>query len=170
MKASPSAATYKALPPTSTPPHLLVSVPRPGGLVPGLQNSLCSSDRPPTPGFGAEHLSELQQELNAAISRDQRGGKELSGPAVLAIELCSRESECGLWGRVGGWGALVGLCQPPFSNRHVWVPRSRPFSISPHHPGATSPYGTSPPPPGTGYPSARPGHPELRTLRSQRGL
>ncbi|XP_007955835.1 DNA polymerase delta catalytic subunit [Orycteropus afer afer] len=39
---------------------------------------------PAVPGFGAEHLAELQQELNAAISRDQRGGKELSGPAVCA--------------------------------------------------------------------------------------
>lgn len=63
----------------------------------------------PTPGFGAEHLSELQRELNAAISRDQRGGKELSGPAVLAIELCSRESECGLGTTGGGgWGAPQG--------------------------------------------------------------
>ncbi|EDM07474.1 polymerase (DNA directed), delta 1, catalytic subunit, isoform CRA_a [Rattus norvegicus] len=53
---------------------------------------------PAPPGFGAEHLSELQRELNAAISRDQRGGKELSGPAVLAIELCSRESMFGYHG------------------------------------------------------------------------
>nr|CAI9697724.1 unnamed protein product [Rangifer tarandus platyrhynchus] len=47
---------------------------------------------PAPPGFGPEHLSELQRELSAAISRDQRGGKELTGPAVLAVELCSRES------------------------------------------------------------------------------
>ncbi|XP_028644817.1 DNA polymerase delta catalytic subunit isoform X2 [Grammomys surdaster] len=53
---------------------------------------------PAPPGFGAEHLSELQRELNTAISRDQRGGKELSGPAVLAIELCSRESMFGYHG------------------------------------------------------------------------
>ncbi|XP_052020143.1 DNA polymerase delta catalytic subunit isoform X2 [Apodemus sylvaticus] len=53
---------------------------------------------PAPPGFGAEHLSELQRELNAAIGRDQRGGKELSGPAVLAIELCSRESMFGYHG------------------------------------------------------------------------
>ncbi|KAK2507403.1 hypothetical protein MC885_019725 [Smutsia gigantea] len=53
---------------------------------------------PAPPGFGPEHLSGLQQELNAAISRDQRGGKELSGPAVLAVELCSRESMFGYHG------------------------------------------------------------------------
>ncbi|XP_006986263.1 DNA polymerase delta catalytic subunit [Peromyscus maniculatus bairdii] len=53
---------------------------------------------PAPPGFGAEHLSDLQRELNAAISRDQRGGKELSGPAVLAMELCSRESMFGYHG------------------------------------------------------------------------
>lgn len=84
------------------------------GLVPGLQNFFCSSDWPSTPGFGAEHLSELQRELNTAISRDQRGGKELSGPAVLAIELCSRESECGV-GTSGWWMGSPGKCQPPFS-------------------------------------------------------
>ncbi|XP_057617098.1 DNA polymerase delta catalytic subunit [Chionomys nivalis] len=54
---------------------------------------------PAPPGFGAEHLSDLQRELNTAISRDQRGGKELSGPAVLAIELCSRESMFGYHGQ-----------------------------------------------------------------------
>ncbi|XP_037056261.1 DNA polymerase delta catalytic subunit isoform X3 [Peromyscus leucopus] len=53
---------------------------------------------PAPPGFGAEHLSDLQRELNTAISRDQRGGKELSGPAVLAMELCSRESMFGYHG------------------------------------------------------------------------
>ncbi|XP_035302481.1 DNA polymerase delta catalytic subunit isoform X3 [Cricetulus griseus] len=53
---------------------------------------------PAPPGFGAEHLSDLQRELSTAISRDQRGGKELSGPAVLAIELCSRESMFGYHG------------------------------------------------------------------------
>ncbi|KAH0505460.1 DNA polymerase delta catalytic subunit [Microtus ochrogaster] len=54
---------------------------------------------PAPPGFGAEHLSDLQRELNTAISRDQRGGKELSGPAVLAVELCSRESMFGYHGQ-----------------------------------------------------------------------
>uniref|UniRef100_A0A8D1A8W9 DNA polymerase n=1 Tax=Sus scrofa TaxID=9823 RepID=A0A8D1A8W9_PIG len=53
---------------------------------------------PAPPGFGPEHLSDLQRELNAAISRDQRGGKELTGPAVLAVELCSRESMFGYHG------------------------------------------------------------------------
>ncbi|KAM6223345.1 DNA polymerase delta catalytic subunit [Rhynchocyon petersi] len=53
---------------------------------------------PAPPGFGAQHLAELQQELNSAISRDQRGGKELSGPAVLALELCNRESMFGYHG------------------------------------------------------------------------
>ncbi|KAG3256569.1 DNA polymerase delta catalytic subunit isoform X1 [Ictidomys tridecemlineatus] len=53
---------------------------------------------PAPPGFGAEHLGDLQKELNAAISRDQRGGKELTGPAVLAVELCSRESMFGYHG------------------------------------------------------------------------
>ncbi|XP_045387021.1 DNA polymerase delta catalytic subunit isoform X1 [Lemur catta] len=53
---------------------------------------------PAPPGFGPEHLSDLQQELSAAISRDQRGGKELTGPAVLAVELCSRESMFGYHG------------------------------------------------------------------------
>ncbi|XP_010848029.1 PREDICTED: DNA polymerase delta catalytic subunit [Bison bison bison] len=53
---------------------------------------------PAPPGFGPEHLSELQRELSAAISRDQRGGKELTGPAVLAVELCSRESMFGYHG------------------------------------------------------------------------
>ncbi|KAB0396571.1 hypothetical protein E2I00_005850, partial [Balaenoptera physalus] len=48
---------------------------------------------PAPPGFGPEHLSDLQRELNAAISRDQRGGKELTGLAVLATELCSRQSD-----------------------------------------------------------------------------
>ncbi|XP_012588973.1 PREDICTED: DNA polymerase delta catalytic subunit [Condylura cristata] len=37
---------------------------------------------PAPPGFGPEHLDDLQRELNAAISRDQRGGKEVSGPAL----------------------------------------------------------------------------------------
>uniref|UniRef100_A0A452RIV3 DNA polymerase n=1 Tax=Ursus americanus TaxID=9643 RepID=A0A452RIV3_URSAM len=50
-------------------------------------------------GFGPEHLSDLQRELNAAISRDQRGGKELTGPAVLSVELCSRESMFGYHGQ-----------------------------------------------------------------------
>ncbi|XP_039734643.1 DNA polymerase delta catalytic subunit [Pteropus medius] len=53
---------------------------------------------PAPPGFGPEHLSGLQQELNTAISRDHRGGKELTGPAVLAVELCSRESMFGYHG------------------------------------------------------------------------
>ncbi|KAF5917171.1 hypothetical protein HPG69_014104 [Diceros bicornis minor] len=53
---------------------------------------------PAPPGFGPEHLGDLQRELNAAISRDQRGGKELAGPAVLAVELCSRESMFGYQG------------------------------------------------------------------------
>uniref|UniRef100_A0A2K5D0L9 DNA polymerase delta catalytic subunit n=1 Tax=Aotus nancymaae TaxID=37293 RepID=A0A2K5D0L9_AOTNA len=53
---------------------------------------------PPTPGFGPEHLGDLQRELNLAISRDNRGGKELTGPAVLAVELCSRESMFGYHG------------------------------------------------------------------------
>ncbi|KAG8521459.1 DNA polymerase delta catalytic subunit [Galemys pyrenaicus] len=53
---------------------------------------------PAPPGFGPEHLGDLQRELNAAISRDQRGGKELSGPAVLGVELCSRESMFGYHG------------------------------------------------------------------------
>ncbi|XP_040490283.1 DNA polymerase delta catalytic subunit isoform X2 [Ursus maritimus] len=50
-------------------------------------------------GFGSEHLGDLQRELNAAISRDQRGGKELTGPAVLSVELCSRESMFGYHGQ-----------------------------------------------------------------------
>ncbi|XP_049977235.1 DNA polymerase delta catalytic subunit [Alexandromys fortis] len=54
---------------------------------------------PAPSGFRAEHLSDLQRELNTAISRDQRGGKELLGPAVLAIELCSRESMFGYHGQ-----------------------------------------------------------------------
>uniref|UniRef100_A0A8C7BE62 DNA polymerase delta catalytic subunit n=1 Tax=Neovison vison TaxID=452646 RepID=A0A8C7BE62_NEOVI len=53
---------------------------------------------PAPPGFGPNHLGELQRELNAAISRDQRGGKELMGPAVLSVELCSRESMFGYHG------------------------------------------------------------------------
>ncbi|XP_042775245.1 DNA polymerase delta catalytic subunit isoform X1 [Panthera uncia] len=53
---------------------------------------------PAPPGFGREHLGDLQRELNAAISRDQRGGKELAGPAVLSVELCSRESMFGYHG------------------------------------------------------------------------
>ncbi|KAB1274909.1 DNA polymerase delta catalytic subunit [Camelus dromedarius] len=53
---------------------------------------------PAPPGFGPEHLSDLQRELNGAISRDQRGGKELTGPAVLAVELCTRESMFGYHG------------------------------------------------------------------------
>ncbi|XP_057389454.1 DNA polymerase delta catalytic subunit isoform X2 [Balaenoptera acutorostrata] len=53
---------------------------------------------PAPPGFGPEHLSDLQRELNAAISRDQRGGKELTGLAVLAMELCSRQSMFGYHG------------------------------------------------------------------------
>ncbi|XP_029781128.1 DNA polymerase delta catalytic subunit isoform X1 [Suricata suricatta] len=53
---------------------------------------------PAPPGFGCEHLGDLQRELNAAISRDQRGGKELAGPAVLSVELCSRESMFGYHG------------------------------------------------------------------------
>uniref|UniRef100_A0A2K6U0N3 DNA polymerase n=1 Tax=Saimiri boliviensis boliviensis TaxID=39432 RepID=A0A2K6U0N3_SAIBB len=53
---------------------------------------------PAPPGFGPEHLGELQRELNLAISRDNRGGKELTGPAVLAVELCSRESMFGYHG------------------------------------------------------------------------
>ncbi|XP_017656623.1 DNA polymerase delta catalytic subunit isoform X2 [Nannospalax galili] len=53
---------------------------------------------PAPPGFRTEHLNDLQRELNGAISRDQRGGKELSGPAVLAMELCTRESMFGYHG------------------------------------------------------------------------
>ncbi|XP_024093674.3 DNA polymerase delta catalytic subunit isoform X2 [Pongo abelii] len=53
---------------------------------------------PAPPGFGPEHLGDLQRELNLAISRDNRGGKELTGPAVLAVELCSRESMFGYHG------------------------------------------------------------------------
>ncbi|ELW69129.1 DNA polymerase delta catalytic subunit [Tupaia chinensis] len=53
---------------------------------------------PAPPGFGPQHLSDLQRELNVAISRDQRGGKELAGPAVLAVELCARESMFGYQG------------------------------------------------------------------------
>ncbi|XP_038384026.1 DNA polymerase delta catalytic subunit isoform X2 [Canis lupus familiaris] len=53
---------------------------------------------PAPSGFGSEHLGDLQRELNAAISRDQRGGKELTGPAVLSVELCSRESMFGYHG------------------------------------------------------------------------
>uniref|UniRef100_A0A8I3XDN2 DNA polymerase n=1 Tax=Callithrix jacchus TaxID=9483 RepID=A0A8I3XDN2_CALJA len=53
---------------------------------------------PAPPGFGPEHLGDLQRELNLAISRDNRGGKELTGPAVLAVELCSRESIFGYHG------------------------------------------------------------------------
>ncbi|XP_070257733.1 DNA polymerase delta catalytic subunit [Myotis yumanensis] len=53
---------------------------------------------PAPPGFGPEHLGDLQRELNGAISRDQRAGKELQGPAVLAVELCSRESMFGYHG------------------------------------------------------------------------
>ncbi|XP_044540698.1 DNA polymerase delta catalytic subunit-like, partial [Gracilinanus agilis] len=54
---------------------------------------------PAPPGFGPEHLSDLQRELNSAVSREQRGGKELKGPAVLAVELCARESMYGYVGR-----------------------------------------------------------------------
>ncbi|XP_077836953.1 DNA polymerase delta catalytic subunit isoform X3 [Macaca mulatta] len=53
---------------------------------------------PAPPGFEPEHLGDLQRELNLAISRDNRGGKELTGPAVLAVELCSRESMFGYHG------------------------------------------------------------------------
>lgn len=53
---------------------------------------------PAPPGFGPEHLGDLQRELNGAISRDQRAGKELKGPAVLAVEMCSRESMFGYHG------------------------------------------------------------------------
>ena len=87
---------------------------------PGHPGIPCTSDRLfHTPGFGPEHLSELQRELSAAISRDQRGGKELTGPAVLAVELCSRESERRPGGRGGrGWRSWVGRgsasrCQSP---------------------------------------------------------
>lgn len=103
------------------------------GLVPGPQKPSCSSDWPSTPGFGAEHLSDLQRELNTAISRDQRGGKELSGPAVLAIELCSRQSECGL-GPVGWRGAQVGanlLSLQACLDTMVRAPLR--FSVSPWH-------------------------------------
>ncbi|XP_011801895.1 PREDICTED: DNA polymerase delta catalytic subunit [Colobus angolensis palliatus] len=53
---------------------------------------------PAPPGFEPEHLGDLQRELNLAIGRDNRGGKELTGPAVLAVELCSRESMFGYHG------------------------------------------------------------------------
>ncbi|KAM9039423.1 DNA polymerase delta catalytic subunit isoform 1-T1 [Sarcophilus harrisii] len=54
---------------------------------------------PAPSGFGPEHLGDLQRELNAAVSREQRGGKELKGPAVLGVELCTRESMYGYLGR-----------------------------------------------------------------------
>uniref|UniRef100_G3RT14 DNA polymerase n=1 Tax=Gorilla gorilla gorilla TaxID=9595 RepID=G3RT14_GORGO len=65
---------------------------------------------PAPPGFGPEHMGDLQRELNLAISRDNRGGKELTGPAVLAVELCSRESECspGISGLGGPLGRPLG--------------------------------------------------------------
>lgn len=115
MRASLSAATSMALHPISTRRRPLVSGPDledPSPWPPVALALLTST--PVTPGFGPEHLSGLQQELNAAISRDNRGGKELTGPAVLAVELCSRESECpldrGVEGSLppgpSGWGSV----------------------------------------------------------------
>uniref|UniRef100_A0A4X2K7Y0 DNA polymerase delta catalytic subunit n=1 Tax=Vombatus ursinus TaxID=29139 RepID=A0A4X2K7Y0_VOMUR len=54
---------------------------------------------PAPTGFGPEHLGDLQRELNSAVSREQRGGRELKGPAVLGVELCTRESMYGYVGR-----------------------------------------------------------------------
>uniref|UniRef100_A0A4X1VUK5 DNA polymerase n=2 Tax=Sus scrofa TaxID=9823 RepID=A0A4X1VUK5_PIG len=116
---------------------------------------------PAPPGFGPEHLSDLQRELNAAISRDQRGGKELTGPAVLAVELCSRESECCPRGRWVGGGGPCGPMPASSARRHVRVPRARPLPVPAHHPGAAPPHGPRPPPPGAGHPRGRPGHPSF---------
>lgn len=66
-----------------------------------------------------------------AIGRDQRGGKELTGPAVLAVELSFRESECPPRAqRIGGpcppgpsgWG---GPCPPGTQRAGVPAPRDR---------------------------------------------
>ncbi|XP_045631159.1 DNA polymerase delta catalytic subunit [Ursus americanus] len=73
-------------------------------------------------GFGPEHLSDLQRELNAAISRDQRGGKELTGPAVLSVELCSRESECCPGDQAGMFG-YHGQGPSPFLRITLALPR-----------------------------------------------
>lgn len=161
-RASLSAATSTASRPTSTPRRPLVSGPDPRDPShPSPPEAPALLTGPPPPGFGPEHLSDLQRELNVAISRDQRGGKELAGPAVLAVELCSRESEC----RPGpsGWGPF-GPVPAPSVRRHVRVPRAWPLPVSAHHPRTAPPHGPRPPPPGAGHPCGRPGHPQLRTL------
>lgn len=162
-RACPSAATSTALRPTSIPQRPLVSGPDPRDLLsppPPPPPVLLTGS--PAPGFGPEHLGDLQRELNAAISRDQRGGKELTGPAVLSVELCSRESEC----RPGGQAGRGPRGPVPASSvrRHVRVPRARPLPVSAHHPGTAAPHGPRPPPPGAGHPCGRPGHPQLRAL------
>ncbi|XP_059584205.1 DNA polymerase delta catalytic subunit isoform X1 [Alligator mississippiensis] len=54
---------------------------------------------PAPSGFQAQHLGEFQRELNGAVLRDMRSNKDGLSQAVLAVELCSKESMYGYHGQ-----------------------------------------------------------------------
>ncbi|XP_038608868.1 DNA polymerase delta catalytic subunit [Tachyglossus aculeatus] len=67
---------------------------------------------PAPPGFSTDHLAELQRELDGAVQRDQRGNKELGGPAVLGVETCTRQSMFGYSGQCPGTFLRITLALP----------------------------------------------------------
>uniref|UniRef100_A0A8C8VJK1 DNA polymerase n=1 Tax=Pelusios castaneus TaxID=367368 RepID=A0A8C8VJK1_9SAUR len=54
---------------------------------------------PAPAGFQSQHLSDFQRELNNVILRDLRSNKDGLSLAVLAVELCSKESMYGYHGQ-----------------------------------------------------------------------
>ncbi|XP_074872197.1 DNA polymerase delta catalytic subunit isoform X1 [Carettochelys insculpta] len=54
---------------------------------------------PAPAGFQPQHLSDFQRELNGAVLRDLRSNREGLSQAVLAVELCSKESMYGYHGQ-----------------------------------------------------------------------
>ncbi|XP_029440886.1 DNA polymerase delta catalytic subunit [Rhinatrema bivittatum] len=54
---------------------------------------------PAQPGFKPEHLSSFQKELNSAVIRDMRSNKDNISQAVLATEICMKESIYGYHGK-----------------------------------------------------------------------
>uniref|UniRef100_A0A452GRX2 DNA polymerase delta catalytic subunit n=1 Tax=Gopherus agassizii TaxID=38772 RepID=A0A452GRX2_9SAUR len=54
---------------------------------------------PAPAGFQPQHLSDFQRELNGAVLRDLRSNREGLSRAVLAVEMCSKESMYGYHGQ-----------------------------------------------------------------------
>lgn len=44
-------------------------------------------------GFKQEHLSDFKKELNSAVIKDMRSNKDNISQAVLAVDICMKESE-----------------------------------------------------------------------------